>query len=70
MTDELPPPDFTLDGGDSHCYYAATVRAAIAAAVARERELCAQVCDARDMKDGSREDQEARRCAAAIRGRG
>ena len=37
MTDELPPPDFTLDGGDSHCYYAATVRAAIAAAVARER---------------------------------
>ena len=93
MTDELPPPDFTLDGGDSHCYYAATVRAAIAAAVsrereafaqhaiavtrnamanaaARERELCAQVCDARDMGDGSREDQEARRCAAAIRGRG
>lgn len=39
-------------------------------AAARERELCAQVCDARDMGDGSREDQEARRCAAAIRGRG
>ena len=48
----------------------AVTRNAMANAAARERELCAQVCDARDMKDGSREDQEARRCAAAIRGRG
>lgn len=40
MSDELPPPDFTLDGGDSPCYYATTVRAAIAAAVARERARC------------------------------
>ena len=37
---------------------------------AAEREACAQVCDARYMGDNTREDMEARRCAAAIRARG
>ena len=35
-----------------------------------EREACAQVCEARFMGDLNREDQEARRCAEAIRKRG
>ena len=43
------------------------IAARVRRAVARERELCAMACDARDMGDGSREDQEARRCAEAIR---
>lgn len=34
---------------------------------AQVAEHCAALCDARDMGDGTREDQEARRCAAAIR---
>ena len=46
-------------------------RAALAVAEpvvrADEREVCAKVCDARYMGDNNREDQEARRCAAAIR---
>jgi len=42
-------------------------RLAIRAAVAHERERAARVCDARVMGDNNREDQEARRCAAAIR---
>jgi hypothetical protein len=37
---------------------------------AQEREACAQVCEARFMGDLNREDQEARRCADAIRKRG
>ena len=37
---------------------------------AAEREACAQVCEARFMGDMTREDMEARRCAAAIRARG
>ena len=36
----------------------------------REREACAKVCDARVIGDHNREDQEAKRCAAAIRARG
>ena len=36
----------------------------------REREACATVCDARVIGDHNREDQEAKRCAAAIRARG
>ena len=40
------------------------------AGVAAEREACAQVCEARFMGDLTREDMEARRCAAAIRARG
>lgn len=40
------------------------------AGVAHEREACAQVCEARFMGDMTREDMEARRCAAAIRARG
>ena len=31
------------------------------------KEMCSQVCDARVMGDNNREDQEAKRCAAAIR---
>jgi len=40
----------------------------IALEVSAERERCAAVCDARVMGDNNREDGEARRCAAAIRG--
>ena len=39
-------------------------------AVAMEREACAKACEARYMGDNNREDQEAKRCAAAIRARG
>ena len=39
------------------------------AGVAHEREACAQVCEARFVGDLTREDMEARRCAAAIRER-
>ena len=39
-------------------------------AVAAEREACAKVCDARVIGDHNREDQEAKRCADAIRARG
>jgi hypothetical protein len=39
------------------------------AGVAHEREACAQVCEARFVGDLTREDMEARRCAAAIRAR-
>ena len=38
------------------------------ACAAEATERAAKVCDKRDMGDGSREDQEARRCGAAIRG--
>ena len=37
---------------------------------AAEREACAKVCESRFMGDLTREDIEARRCAAAIRARG
>ena len=37
---------------------------------AAEREACAKVCESRFMGDLTREDLEARRCAAAIRARG
>ena len=37
---------------------------------AAEREACAKVCDSRVMGDNNREDEEAKRCAAAIRARG
>ena len=39
-------------------------------AVGAEREACAKVCEARVIGDHNREDQEAKRCAAAIRARG
>lgn len=38
--------------------------------VLAERESCAKVCESRYMGDNNREDQEAKRCAAAIRARG
>ena len=37
---------------------------------AHEREECAKLCEARFVGDLTREDMEARRCAAAIRARG
>ena len=37
---------------------------------ANEREECAKLCEARFVGDLTREDMEARRCAAAIRARG
>ena len=37
---------------------------------ATEREACAKVCESRFMGDLTREDMEARRCAADIRARG
>ena len=40
------------------------------AGVAAEREACAKLCEARFVGDMTREDMEARRCAAAIRARG
>lgn len=48
---------------------AAALAAVIPLVQAQEREACAAVCDARFMGDLNREDQEARRCAAAIRAR-
>ena len=41
----------------------------IDAAVFAERVACAILCDARHMGDNTREDMEARRCAAMIRAR-
>ena len=41
----------------------------IEAAVLAEREACAILCEARYMGDNTREDMEARRCAAMIRAR-
>jgi hypothetical protein len=38
--------------------------------VEAEREACAELCATRNMSDFSREDQEAQRCAYAIRARG
>ena len=45
------------------------MRTYAAAAVRAEREECAKLCEARFMGDMTREDMEARRCAAAIRER-
>ena len=36
-------------------------------AMATQKEACAKVCDARYMGDNTREDMEAKRCAADIR---
>jgi biotin carboxylase len=38
--------------------------------VESEREACIRLCESRNMGDGSREDQEARRIASEIRARG
>ena len=48
----------------------ANIKVLVQKAVAEEREACAKVCEARFMGDLNREDQEARRCAEAIRKRG
>ena len=39
----------------------------VAKVKAETKEACAKVCDARYMGDNTREDMEARRCAADIR---
>lgn len=46
------------------------LKALVDAAVAKEREECAKVCEVRVVGDHNREDAEAKRCAAAIRARG
>ena len=38
--------------------------------VKSERDACIRLCESRNMGDGSREDQEARRIASEIRARG
>ena len=43
---------------------------AYAAGAKAMQERCAKACEARYMGDNNREDQEARRCAAAIRAMG
>lgn len=48
----------------------ANIKVLVQKAVEEEREACAQVCESRVMGDLNREDQEARRCAEAIRKRG
>lgn len=55
MYDGTPDPD------------AASLRAAILSYGRAERERAATACAKRDTGDGTREDQEARRCASAIR---
>ena len=52
---------------DDQDTYRFSARAALAIIEPAIREECAKVCDARYMGDNNREDQEARRCAAAIR---
>jgi hypothetical protein len=49
--------------------YRSELEAAVKAAIEAEREACAKLCEARYMGDNNREDEEARRCAAAIRAR-
>lgn len=51
-------------------YAASTVRSLIAAAVERERELCAKVCDAEDVADSDFAPGVQECIAAAIRARG
>lgn len=52
-----------VDGEDFIRYHFAALVAAA------EREACAALCEARYMGDLTREDMEAKRCAAAIRAR-
>jgi len=46
---------------------ASPLRVALAVAEPVIREQCAQICERRYMGDNTREDMEAKRCAAAIR---
>ena len=57
------------DGVQIEVYMHAIIAAVAPLIAAAEREACAKICDARYMGDNNREDQEARRCAAAIRAR-
>ena len=71
MNQDLPEPDFSFDCDGTPCYYATTVRSLIAAAVEREREECAQVCDGQiERWTDDRARYCASECAAAIRSRG
>jgi uncharacterized protein YecE (DUF72 family) len=57
----------------AHCVYTYTVITNLqdeaGQAIAREREACAKLCEARYMGDNNREDMEAKQCAKAIRNR-
>ena len=55
--------------GDSYDWQEIRDERFAALVAAAEREACAKVCEARYMGDNTREDMEARRCAAAIRSR-
>jgi len=54
-------------GSDNWTKFIAEARAALAAAEPVIREQCAQICERRYMGDNTREDMEAKRCAAAVR---
>jgi hypothetical protein len=48
-------------------FFIPEARAALAVAEPVIREQCAQICERRYMGDNTREDMEAKRCAAAVR---
>jgi len=62
VTDDLPP--LPLPAYEAYYYSAVQMRAYATAAVAREREACAALCDDHASIEGI-----AQRCAAAIRAR-
>jgi hypothetical protein len=69
---ELPEPTGWVracDVGDRETAmrYAIYTADQVRAAVLVERERCAKLCESRYMGDNTREDMEARNCAAAIR---
>lgn len=67
MNQDLPEPDFSFDCDGTPCYYASTVRSLIAAAVERERERCAKVCEEVAAPYQAAGASVALECAAAIR---
>jgi hypothetical protein len=56
--------------GDRWVMYTPDLERFAALVAAAEREACAALCEARFTGDLTREDMEAKRCAAAIRARG
>lgn len=56
--------------GDMVTLFMHEVEKLIDSAIEEERGACARVCESRIMGDNNREDQEAKRCASAIRARG
>ena len=55
------------DSEDRWWIWEPEARAALAVAEPVIREQCAQICERRYMGDNTREDMEAKRCAAAVR---